>query len=223
MKKVYVLFILTIAAFSVFCGTSFASDIQWGRSYDAGNLMGYEYIQNILNDLGYSSINAKTDYTTNMYWSLPGTTNFRIEAEYAWNANWNEFGYYQNGAKKKIFRNEIFDGGDTTGAVASEEIAGNFGLYLNNVNNENWYTDSSLNKNSGSYPQALVYTLDAGSKWLVAWEDTNYCYADRDYQDMVVTVTATPEPVAAVLFVVGGGLLATLRFKNKKKSLKEVA
>lgn len=216
MSRVVRFLILSIAAVAAFCGTASASDIQWGRSNDAGNLMGYEYIQGILNSLGYSSINAKTDYTTDMSWSLPGTTNFRIEAEYAWNANWNEFGYYQNGAKKKIFRNEIFDGGDTTGAVASEEIVGNFGLYLNNVNNENWYTDSSLNKNGGYYPQALVYTLDAGSKWLVAWEDTNYRYADRDYQDMVVTVTATPEPAAAVLFIAGGGLLAALRLKKKR-------
>jgi len=193
------------------------SDNFWGRSVDEGNRMGYEYIQDLINGQGYS-VNAQNGYVTNpdpFYLTGQGDSTFTLNLELAGNANSNILGYYQlDGSGNKLYT-QIFGGLDSAGVVKSATITGNFGLYLQTKNNDIWYTDRFLNNNDISAPQGLVYELENNSKWMVAWEDLKFGTGDNDYQDMVVTVTATPEPAASALFLIGGmAMFALLRRKE---------
>ena len=106
-------------------------------------------------------------------------------------------------------------------------INGNFGLYISTPENKTWYTDRTQNasEQGGSFfngdglgdPQALIYVLKPGKEWLVAFEDLNATGStDNDYNDMFVKVTAVPEPVSTVLFLLGGATLAVRRLRRKK-------
>lgn len=194
------------------------TDDFWGRSTDPGNLMGYEYIQNLMNAQGYSSVNAQNDYITSpdpFYLTGQGESVFTLNLELAGNANSNILGYYQLNDQGNKLYTQIFAGTDVAGVVKSATITGYFGLYLQTPDNNIWYTDRFLNLNDQHAPQGLVYELENNSKWMVAWEDLKFQTGDNDYQDMVVTVTATPEPAASALFLIGGmAMFALLRRKE---------
>lgn len=234
MKKLALLVILVLASF-VALGSAFASDYNtstsvWGISSDNGQ-WGYTFIQNWLNTNGYSSINAKTGYTLGdsdkTFWNS-GLTTLTIQMEVAGYANQNKVGYYTLstdgfGREYKTLT-QLFAGSAGAGNSVTVAINKEFGLYMKSPDGcgtNTWYTYRFYNAKDQCWvdnaPQVLIYTLEAGKKWLVCWEDINWACSDRDYNDMIMTVTAAaaPEPVSAGLFLIGGAALAVCRRKQR--------
>lgn len=203
-------------------------NVNWGDSKDTPHVKGYNYLATWLVDNSYfnnfsdAKTFAKTGYigykSADMdpfYFSMPGlSTTFNVVQEIAGYANSNILGYYQgSGASKTL--TQLFSG--TENGPKTVNVTGSFGLYLNTPENKFWYTDRKENKFWN--PQALVYELVKGKEWLVAWEDLDagLCGGgDRDYNDMYVKVTATPEPIGAALFVLGAGALGIIKSRRKK-------
>jgi hypothetical protein len=214
----HLLFLVLAVSIFAFKGTANAESI-FGRSTDAGNYMGYVYIQDWLNANGYSAIEAKTDYTRGgndkFYWDKDEMT-FNIALENAGYADENVLGAYFR-KDGEIKTRQIFSGTDGVGDSRTMNLR-DFGLYLTTPQGNTWYTYRFWNEDEAA--QALIYTLEDGKKWLVCWEDKAYnaCGTDRDFNDMMVTVTATPEPLSAGLFILGGGVLAVLRRKNSPRN-----
>ena len=219
--RVMVLLLVLVVCFGT-ASAARAADFEWtdnfwGRSTDAGNRMGYEYLQDVIDSQG-SAVNAQTGYLTDpdpYYWSNSGySSQFTLNLELAGYANNNIMGYYQGSGAGNLVYTPVFLGQDGPGAAASAVINGNFGLYLKTADNNIFYTDRFLNNNGSHAPQGLVYALEQGTKWMVGWEDMKFATGDNDFQDMVVTVTAAPEPVSSALFIIGGIGLYLVRRKK---------
>ena len=102
-----------------------------------------------------------------------------------------------------------------------------FGYYLGTKNNGTFYSQVSLNQDSGSTyangtPHMVAYagnnltTLKTGNtsglflpnEYLLAWEDQSFLKSDLDYNDFVVLVESVhPVPEPAVLGMFGLGIL----------------
>ena len=211
----------------VLCGSAFAcvgtdcNSVQWnpsmglfGTSSDDGK-PGAHWIQDWLNGNGYSSINASTGYSlsdTAFFWTGNGLpTNFTIQEEVAGYKDQNTVGFYQGATGGS--KTQIFAGPDSPFLTKSETITGPFGLYIHTPEGNTFFSDRLLNP--GKAPQVLIYTLQKDKKWLVAFEDLKWACGDKDFNDHMLTMTATPEPISASLFLLGGAGLAIYRKRNK--------
>ncbi len=205
-------------------------DVNWGVSQDSPQKGGDYYLADWLyanyqsrfnNDYSRALDFARTGYigygaqdADPYYWNTaPGTSTFTIEQEIAGYSSSNMYGYYAYGDSAD--RNVIFTGADNPSTPAKTlSIQGAFGLYLNAPTGSYWYTDRQLNADNA--PQALVYELESGRKWLVAFEDLKYSQSDKDFNDAYLTVTATPEPLGMVLFGLGAGVIGMNTLKRKR-------
>jgi hypothetical protein len=223
MKKL-ICFAVVLFLF-VLGGSAFASnwDSSMGvfgtSSWDGGSAP--SWIQSWLNTNGYSGINASTDYvisTTPFYWTGNGyPTNFTIQEEVAGYKDQNTVGFYQGA---NYAQTQIFAGPDSQYVNMTKlvNLTGPFGLYIHTPEGNTFYSDRFLNGQQtgvNNAPQVLIYTLKNNSKWLVAFEDLNWASGDKDFNDHMLTMTATPEPISASLFLLGGAGLAIYRKRNK--------
>jgi hypothetical protein len=211
-----------------------------GKAPDGSGKWGYQWVQSWLdnhydshgNAYG-STINAQTGYESlsgapMAFWNS-GTDTFEIQAEVAGYATSNKVGYYyllgnnQNSTIQPLNQLPlIFTGPETAGASHTLTLTQAFGLYMTTPEGKTWYTYRDFNSpyQSGvtKAPQALIYTLEPGKKWLVCWEDLNWSCGDRDFNDMYMTVKAVPEPVSSALFLIGGAGLAVARSRRKQSN-----
>ncbi len=217
--------------------------VDWGTSFDPatrdGYTMGYDYLADWLyytydpghtkfSDFGAARIFAQTGYIgynagdADPFYFLGNLDNtVQVQQEIAGYQYTSTLGYYLMG--NPSVKTQLFDGGQV--GPTTFHTTSQFGFYLNTPNGQDmnnpgtwsyFYTDRTLN---GNTPTALIYQLEP-NKWLVAWEDIDPSgkgagVTDRDYNDMYMTVTATPEPVSAGLFLLGGGALAFIRRKQR--------
>ncbi len=204
-------------------------DVNWGISADNG-LTGQRQLAQWLvgngyySDLSTAEFFAKTGYIGHnsgdpdpYYWNLSSPFNVQIVQEMAGYADFNKLGYYTGSGDAKI-QTQIFGGTENGPKLLS--INQPFGFYIETPKEKFWYTDRAENDQQhgqlrhfekGGYPQALIYELKPDTEWLIAWEDLDATKRkmDRDYNDMYVKVTCAPEPVSCVLYLLGGGALAT--------------
>jgi hypothetical protein len=170
--------------------------------------------------------------------------------EVAGNANNNEFGIYKSiggvvtgylpifpgpanpnlGAPVSLLIDSglqrISKDGGATWFDVSGVTAGQFGFYLNTgPGNPIWYSDTSLNPLGAD--QMVTYDIantiyNTSSGWVLAWEDLRYAPSDKDFNDLVVTLTTAPIPEPTTM--IAGLLLllpfaaSTVRFLRKNKA-----
>ena len=216
-------------------------DTDWGVTWDGNGLIGYQDIANFLvaenyfSDFNEASLFAQSGYIGEdpgdadpyLFNNLLGQYQVEILAEYAGFKDQNVLGYYTGtGASKTLM--QIFGGTDGAGSAPADIAPDSlFGLYLSTSQNNTWYTaraenvqQSGILKDLTGNPQALIYEMIPDREWLIAWEDldASQLYAsDNDYNDMYVRVTASvvPEPVSAVLYLLGSGVLTVVGLVRK--------
>ncbi|MGH9521897.1 MAG: DUF4114 domain-containing protein [Terriglobales bacterium] len=147
---------------------------------------------------GYSNGTADLNIT----FAPTGANAATMKIEIAGNAGINQFGYSDiNG------NHIIFTGPQGAGATATFTAAGSYSFFMIGANGT-YYSNAALNSdNQVNFQHFAVFEgLGTGDYWL-GIEDLNSS-GDKDYNDMVVHVTATstPEPESFMLF--GAGLAA---------------
>ncbi|HWQ92530.1 MAG TPA: DUF4114 domain-containing protein [Clostridia bacterium] len=165
-----------------------------------------------------------------------------IIIEFAGSKDINIFGVYDvnaPGSKMAIFNGpdslltgskQLLISGDTlqVGASTLDLNGGSqFGFYIQN-GNQTFYSQTSLN---GGADQLATYNINDtkfgkppfpnNTGWILAWEDLAVGSSDRDYNDLVVSLTAQPIPepttmIAGALLLVpfAASTIRVLRRKN---------
>jgi len=199
------------------------STIDFGESWDGSNyeidVVLNEIGEDIIKDNGLESINFKlvNGYVDSKEtWSGFGVNNILIK-EIAGYADTNIFGWYEKSDPYNY--NTIFEGNDS--AENSYELDfdefTNFGFYIHaNGDSENtFYSEHSLN--SGRHQVAIFEILEIPNRYILGWEDLDVSNGgDKDYQDMVVSVTVHTAPEPTTLFLFGTGLIGLAGFGRKK-------
>ena len=129
----------------------------------------------------------------------------QLEVEIAGYASSNQlYIYFRNGDPSQL----VFDGSDSAPKTVSLTITGDFGFYLAAMGTgPDYYTESSKNTSDGSAQHfALFREKPVGTAgysvtdyWLGIEDMPVDSVHDRDYQDMLVRISAVPEPGSIVL------------------------
>lgn len=228
MKRVFTLTFALLVTLCVLPSSAHAQfNVDWGTSNDNGN-PGYTDLGAWFFTNGYSAdqasgeTKAKTGYvgygagdSDPFFFGAAPSVQFEAVGRNAGNAAQTSFGYYtgQGGSKSHTQVLAPLQNGPLTTPISES-----FGLFIDTPTGwqsatlNKWYSDRA--ENAGNI-QALIYPL-AEREWLVAWEDLSYASfgpggSDRDFNDLYVKVTVTPEPASMALFGLGAGLLALSR------------
>lgn len=228
-----------IALGGLVVGANPATAVTFGQSNDCAEVPGDPHaqtcsLQTLLDDATVSGpgIDVEADISgtdTFNYSDLLSTLMFEV----AGFSDENTFGVYS--VADPSVKIEIFDGPDsptTSKSLSEAQIAmlggGSFGFYLTNPKGHTFFTENHLNPYGKQH--ALVYEGN-GSKFnvdgtlldfdtdnfIIAFEDLKEGerYADWDYQDMVVHVSAkgVPEPS----LILGLGAMAGSLFATRKR------
>lgn len=132
----------------------------------------------------------------------PVTTTLRLEV--AGFANTNILGYYDATGD-----HQIFAGSAGAGAVATINAIGAFGLYITTQEGNTFRSDAGLysTTSSDSYQHFAVFKELDNSKLWIGVEDLKVnrdgSGSDKDFNDMVITLEAVPEPASVVSFALG--------------------
>jgi hypothetical protein len=145
----------------------------------------------------------------------------------------NAFGYYDI-YSDHIVRHELFAGSANAPQTAffSSET-GKYGLYFQTQIGENkywYYTEASRGDDNTSQHFAVFQesAVLGSEKYWLGMEDLyiddpgntkngGYGASDRDYQDMIVTLEAVPEP--ASIFLLGTSMLLGVGFIRRRRSM----
>lgn len=228
-----------IALGGLVVGANPAAAVGFGQSSDCAEVPGDPHaqtcsLQTLLDDATVSGpgIDVVGDISatdTFNYSDLLSTLMFEV----AGFSDRNVFGIYS--VADPSVKIQIFDGPDsptTSESLSEAQIAalggGSFGFYLTNPKNDTFYTENHLNH--GGNQHALVYAgngsqfnvdgtlLDFDTdNFVIAFEDLKEGerYADWDYQDMVVHVSAKGVPEPSLLL--GLGAMAGSLFATRKR------
>lgn len=229
MRKQYWLAVLatSLMASSAFAALDATVSAPWAP--DTGN--GGEV--NLYAILGYANNAALNAATTGQEtWKTSiGNQTTKMIVEYAGNAGINTLGIYD--VNNPINSVEIFAGPDGAGASTVLTISGStikvgagptltlssagdtFGFYLGAAGPSTFYSQATLN--GGGADQLVTVNKDGGT--YLAWEDIALGSSDHDYQDMVVKLSAVPEPTtmiagALLLLPFGASTVRALRGKR---------
>ncbi|MBS1852362.1 MAG: DUF4114 domain-containing protein [Acidobacteria bacterium] len=137
------------------------------------------------------------------YISPSGMANASLLLEVAGMANQNEFGWFLIGSDptNAANRHVIFSGPQGAGSASNFAPSGDYGFYML-AGGSTLYTSSLF---GGATEQHFAVFQDGNSLW-IGIEDLGLQSGDKDYNDMVVRVTAVPEP-SSIAFL-GMGLCA---------------
>jgi hypothetical protein len=133
----------------------------------------------------------------------PVTTTLKLEV--AGFSNTNVLGYYDATGDHVIFL-----GPDSAGAQGTINAIGTFGLYITTQQGNTFRSAPGLygTTSSDNYQHfALFQELDNGKIWIGVEDlkvNSDGSGSDKDFNDMVISLEAVPEPASVLSFVIGG-------------------
>jgi hypothetical protein len=148
-----------------------------------------------------------------MFFEAAGSNNAAVQLTIAGHAGTNRFGWFETNALGTLIgaSHELFNGA-SSGTSATFAPTSYYGYYLTDgTTGTTWYSLSTGNPIGQTTDQHFAVFMGSGpSTFWIGMEDLRLGASDRDYNDLVVKVSAVAVPEPATLLLVGSGIAGLL-------------
>ena len=172
----------------------------------------------------YTLMNGTLNANPTDTWFANGAVSLMVD-EIAGYATSNTFGFYTFGSNNVAIKTQLYAGTDSKTVNANKSFIlsspTEFGFYLGVPNAGNTYfTEAS--RNIAGEIHAAIFQVDNSNTYILGFEDLRLCNSDKDYQDMIVSVTinSAPVPEPGTMMLLGLGMLG-LAVYGKRRMNKE--
>ena len=153
----------------------------------------------------------------NFYFTSSGSSQAALKIEVAGLAGSNTFGWYDAITRTT---HQLFSGPDSAGAAATFTPTATYGFYFG-TDNGTFFTQSSENA-ADTNDQHFTLFQGTNSNYWLGMEDLLFASSDKDYNDMIVTVSpvpvdVSPVPEPATLLLLGLGLIGSAGVRKYNK------
>lgn len=160
--------------------------------------------------------NGAADPSFYLTQSVP-TSNAALKIEIAGNANINAFGWYDTTSPGTL--NVIFSGAATTGATTFFSPTATYGFWFTGSQGTYFTQSGGLGSDQGNQHFAIFQgsATPGGEVYWLGIEDLNLAGSDRDYNDMIVRVSAVPDG-GVTLMLLGSALVGLESLRRRLRA-----
>jgi hypothetical protein len=150
---------------------------------------------------------------SNIYFTNQGSVSAGMLLEIAGNAGSNTFGWYNTSNPTVL--HQIFSGPNSPSSVVVFIPSSSFGFYLQGPGGT-FLSQDYLSPNTDMNNQHFAVFSNTGSQtYYLGIEDLPYANSDLDFNDMVIEISAVPEP--STLLLLGSGLAGLAAFRKRSR------